>query len=92
MKIHLLLQIRGSNLAAGFIECIWDHSCFVEKYKMRAVQWENDFNTFFANNSQYIMIFLILQQRGGMLVVLGGHLVNIGDGYWWFKLNLLISY
>ena len=33
------------------------HSCFVEKYRMRAVQWENDFNTFFANNSQYIMIF-----------------------------------
>ena len=25
-----------------------------------------------------------------MLVVLGGHLVDIGDGYWWFKLNLLI--
>ena len=22
------------------------HSCFVEKYRMRAVQWENDFNTF----------------------------------------------
>ena len=60
------------------------HSCFVEKYKMGAVQWENDFNTFFANNSQYIMIFSILQQRRGMLVVLGGHLVNIGDGYWWF--------
>ena len=50
------------------------------------------FQHFFANNSQYIIIFLILQQRGGMLVVLGGHLVNIGDGYWWFKLNLLISY
>ena len=66
------------------------HSCFDEKYKMRAVQWENDFNIFFANNSQYIMIFSILQQRGDMLVVLGGHLVNIGDGYWWFKLNLLI--
>ena len=24
------------------------HSCFVEKYRMRAVQWENDFNTFFC--------------------------------------------
>ena len=36
------------------------------------------------------MIFSILHQRGGMLVVLGGHLVNIGDGYWWFKLNLII--
>ena len=23
-----------------------DHSCFVEKYRMRAVQWENNFNTF----------------------------------------------
>ena len=22
------------------------HSCFVEKYRMRAVQWENNFNTF----------------------------------------------
>ena len=55
------------------------HSCFVEKYRMTAVQWENNFNTFFANDSQYIMIF---SQRGGMLVVLGGHLVNIGDVYW----------
>ena len=30
------------------------------------------FQHFFANNSQYVMIFLILQQHGGMLVVLGG--------------------
>ena len=50
------------------------------------------FQHFFADNSQYIMIFWILQQCWGMLVVLGGHLVNIGDGYWWFKLNLLILY
>ena len=60
------------------------HSCFVEKYRMRACQWEKDFNTFFADNSQYVMIFWILQQRWGRLVVLGGHLVNIGDGYCWF--------
>ena len=50
------------------------------------------FQHFFADNSQYVMIFWILQQRWGRLVVLGGHLVNIGDGYWWFKLNLLILY
>ena len=40
------------------------------------------FQPFFADNSQYIMIFWIPQQRQDMLVVLGGHLVNIGDGYW----------
>ena len=39
------------------------------------------FQHFFADNSQYIMIFLILQQRWGMLLVLGGHPVAIGDGY-----------
>ena len=37
------------------------------------------FQHFFADNSSYIMIFWILQQRWGMLVVLGGHPVNIGD-------------
>ena len=42
------------------------------------------FQHFFADNSQYIIIFWILQQRWGMLVVLGGHPVNIGNGYWWF--------
>ena len=42
------------------------------------------FQHFFATNSQYIMIFWIPQQRWGMLVVLGGHPVNIGDSYWWF--------
>ena len=42
------------------------------------------FQHFFANNSQYIMIFWTLQQRWGMLVVLGSHPVNIGNGYWWF--------
>ena len=41
------------------------HSCFVEKYKTRAPQWENYFNTFSAYNSQYIMIFWILQHFGG---------------------------
>ena len=41
-------------------------------------------STFFADDSQFIMFFWILQQRWGMLVVLGGHLVNIGDGYRWF--------
>ena len=50
------------------------------------------FQHFFADNSQYIMIFWILQQCWGMLVVLGGHPVNIGDGYWWFLLKLLILY
>ena len=40
------------------------------------------FQHFFAVNSHYIMIFWILQQRWDMLVLLGGHLVNIGDGYW----------
>ena len=51
------------------------------------------FQHFVADDSQYIMIFWILQQRGGMLVVLGGHLVNIGDGYWWFKLiNFILKY
>ena len=60
------------------------HSCFVEKYKMRALQWENDFNTVSAYNSQFIMIFWILQQCLGMLVVLSGHPVYISDGYWWF--------
>ena len=60
------------------------HSCFVEKYKTRAPQWENYFNTFSAYNSQYIMIFWILQQCWGMLVVLSGHPVNVGVGYWWF--------
>ena len=60
------------------------HSCFVEKYKTRAPQWEYDFNTFSAYNSQYIMIFWILQQCWGMLVVLSGHPVYISDGYWWF--------
>ena len=39
------------------------HSCFVEKYMIRTYQLENDFNTFIADNSQYIMIFWILQQR-----------------------------
>ena len=73
---HLLKSLWKSNTEG--------HSCFVKKYKMRAVQWENNFNTFFADNSQYIMIFWILQQCWGMLVVLGGHPVNIGDGYWWF--------
>ena len=58
------------------------HSCFVEKYIMRASQWENDFNTFFAYTSQYIMIFWTPQQCWGMFLVLGGHPVNIGDGYW----------
>ena len=62
--------------------CRDSHSCFVEKYKTGASQWENDFNTFFAYNSQYIMIFWTLQQRWGMLVVFGGHPVNIGNGYW----------
>ena len=42
------------------------------------------FQHFFAENSQYITIFWSLQQRWGMLVVLGDHFVNIGDGYWWF--------
>ena len=51
---------------------------------------ENYFNTFFPYNSQFIMIFWIPQQPWGTLVVLGGHPVNIGDGYWWFKLNLLM--
>ena len=60
------------------------HSCFVKKYKTRAPQWENDFNTFSAYNSQYIMIFWILQQCWGMLVVLSGHPVFISDGYWLF--------
>ena len=53
-----------------------------EKYRMRAYQWGNDFNTLFPDNSQYIMIFWILQPRWVMLLVLGGHLVTIGDGYW----------
>ena len=39
------------------------------------------FQHFFAVNS-HIMIFWILQQGWDMLVLLGGHLVNIGDGYW----------
>ena len=69
---------EGRNSQAG------NHSCFVEKYKTRAPQWENDFNTFSAYNSQYIMIFGILQQCWGMLVVLSGHPVYISDGYWWF--------
>ena len=60
------------------------HSCFAEKYKTRAPQWENDFNTVSAYNSQYVMIFWILQQCLGMLVVLSGHPVYISDGYWWF--------
>ena len=58
------------------------HSCFVKKYKTRAPQWENDFNTFSAYNSQYIMIFWILQQCWGMLVVLSGYPVYISNGYW----------
>ena len=70
-------DFRKHHLAAS-------HSCFVEKYKTRAPQWENDFNTFSAYNSQYIMIFWILQQCWGMLVVLSGHPVNVGVGYWWF--------
>ena len=41
-------------------------------------------STLFATNSQFIMTFWIPQQLWGMLVVLGGHSVNIGDGYWWF--------
>ena len=36
--LQLQLQVEESQFAA--------HSCFVEKYRMRAVQWENDFNTF----------------------------------------------
>ena len=48
------------------------------------------FQHFFAYNSQYIMISWILQQCWGMLVILGDHPVNIGDGYWWFLPNLLI--
>ena len=55
-----------------------EHSCFVKKYKTRAPQWEYDFNTFSAYNSQYIMIFGILQQCWGMLVVLSGHPVKVG--------------
>ena len=46
-----------------FLFCTFPlHSCFAEKYRTRAPQWENDFNTFSAYNSQYIMIFWILQQ------------------------------
>ena len=56
------------------------HSCFVEKYKTRAPQWENDLSTFSAYNSQYIMIVWILQQCWGILVVLSGHPVYISDG------------
>ena len=62
-------------------ESIIIHSCFVEKYKTRAPQWENDFITFSAYNSQYIMIFWILQQCWGMLVVLSGYPVYISNGY-----------
>ena len=49
-------------------------------------------STFFADDSQFIMFFWILQQRWGMLVVLGGHLVKIGDGYWLLeRLNIFLS-
>ena len=39
---------------------------------------------FFAQNSQFIMTFWIVQWMLGMLVVLGGHPENIGSGYWSF--------
>ena len=81
---HFKIKIKAEQLMFKQLSkiALLSHSCFVKKYKMRAYQWENDFNTFFAVNSHYIMIFWILQQRWDMLVLLGGHLVNIGDGYW----------
>ena len=37
------------------------HSCLSEKFKMGAPQWKKTFNTFFAQNNQFIMTFWIVQ-------------------------------
>ena len=52
------------------------HSCFVKKYKMRAVQWENDFNTFLQTVVHISSFF--------------GFFSNVGV-YWWCLVVMAIG-
>ena len=71
---------RGELGISHFI-LIYVHSCFVEKYKMGAVQWENDFNTFLQT---IVDISWFFRNEGVCWTnIVGGHLINIGDVYWW---------
>ena len=54
---------------------------FCREIQDESISMGKRFQRYFANNSQYIMIFCIFLPRWGMFLVLGGHLVTIGDGY-----------
>ena len=52
------------------------HSCFVEKYRMRAVQWENNFNTFLQTLVNISRFF--------------GFSINLGVSWWYLVVTQLI--
>ena len=52
------------------------HSCFVKKYRMRAVQWENNFNTFLQTLVNISRFF--------------GFSINLGVSWWYLVITQLI--
>ena len=61
-----------------------DISCLAEKFRIGAAQCKNAFNIFWHEIPNTLCLFLFFNDSGGMLVVVGGHPVNIGSGYWLF--------